>query len=237
MINKGHFTHIYHPNDESLFKEASVDVIVFRYLKKNVNNITLFNNKELYLNEKNGIITFSKININNNTPILSDYFEVSVGLVNGKEEVYKNEEIGNFNILTEENIYTKYIYINEYPSGKEEIDNHLLKNKKILIERKIKKFNENNWWDWGAPRNITKMQNYKDQDCIYIRPYTRNDKVAFAGKVDYFAGLIMLRPKKKCDINKIIDYLNSEEFKFNYIYSGRFKIGHRQLCNSYLLDI
>ena len=34
------------------------------------------------------------------------------------------------------------------------------------------------------------------------------------------------------DLIKVVDYLNSPDFKTNYIYSGRFKIGHRQLCNS-----
>jgi adenine-specific DNA-methyltransferase len=117
------------------------------------------------------------------------------------------------------------------------VDTHLLKNKKVLIERQIKKFNENNWWEWGAPRNIKKMEIYHGVECIYIRSCTRNKIVAFIGKVDYFAGLLMLRPTKKCNLQKVIDYLNDEEFKFNYMYSGRFKIGQRQLCNSYILYI
>ena len=44
----------------------------------------------------------------------------------------------------------------------------------------------------------------------------------------------MLKPKKECNLNKILEYLNSDKFKKNFIFSGRFKIGHRQLLNSYI---
>ena len=42
----------------------------------------------------------------------------------------------------------------------------------------------------------------------------------------------MLIPKNDYDLTIILSYLNSNEFKKNFIYSGRFKIGHRQLSNS-----
>ena len=59
--------------------------------------------------------------------------------------------------------------------------------------------------------------------------------VAFLDKVTYFGGnLIMLIPKKDCNLNIINVYLNSSEFKDNFIFSGRFKIGHRQLSNSFI---
>ena len=35
MILNGTFTHIYHPHNEKLFENASIDVIVFRYCKNN----------------------------------------------------------------------------------------------------------------------------------------------------------------------------------------------------------
>ena len=42
----------------------------------------------------------------------------------------------------------------------------------------------------------------------------------------------MLLPKNKdLDLDKIVNILNSNNIKNNYIYSGRFKIGHRQLCS------
>lgn len=31
MIENGSFTNIYYPNNENLFKDAKIDIIVFRY--------------------------------------------------------------------------------------------------------------------------------------------------------------------------------------------------------------
>jgi hypothetical protein len=44
----------------------------------------------------------------------------------------------------------------------------------------------------------------------------------------------MLKPKKICNLNNIVSYLNSDLFKNNFMFSGRFKIGHRQISNSYI---
>ena len=54
----------------------------------------------------------------------------------------------------------------------------------------------------------------KGKSCIYIHNLTRKDEVAFLGKVDYFGGnLLILIPKKKCNLKKFVKYLNSNSFK------------------------
>ena len=69
----------------------------------------------------------------------------------------------------------------------------------------------------------------------YFEKYPKQYKQVQLGKINYFGGsLLMIKPKKECNLNKIIYYLNSEEFKENFIFSERFKIGHRQLSNSYI---
>ena len=55
-----------------------------------------------------------------------DYFDIYVGLVTGKEEVYKNEELGNIEVLNGENKVEKYIFIEKYPCENEKINTHLL---------------------------------------------------------------------------------------------------------------
>ena len=80
--------------------------------------------------------------------------------------------------------------------------------------------------------NIKTITNNIGKECIYINNITRKDEVCFKDKVQYFGGgLIIMIPKKKINIDKIVKYINSITFKRNYMYSGRFKIGHRQLTN------
>ena len=61
MLKVGTFTHIYHPNNENLFDNASIDVIVFRYYNWHIEDNqhiivgqkrqkkTLYNNDVKYL--------------------------------------------------------------------------------------------------------------------------------------------------------------------------------------------
>jgi len=235
MMTQGTFTHIYHPHNEKMFANASIDVIIFRYCKNSsIEKKVLYNDKLLYITNSNGLITFDE-KLNSNSVLFQDYFDIYVGLVSGKEEVYKNEELGNIELLNGENKVEKYIYIENYPCKDAKINEYLLQHKNELITRGIRKFTEKNWFEWGAPRNIDAINSNKTKDCIYIYNLTRKSDVSFLGKVTYFGGgLIMLKPKKMCDLNKIVAYINSNTFKANFMFSGRFKIGHRQICNSYI---
>jgi adenine-specific DNA-methyltransferase len=235
MMKNGTFTHIFHPHNEKMFENASIDVIVFRYCKNNlIEKKVFYNNVLLYITNSNGLITFGKEE-NKNSVMFQDYFDIYVGLVSGKEEVYKNEELGNIKVLNGEDKVDKYIYIEKYPCENEKINEHLLHYKKELIKRGIRKFNEKNWFEWGAPRNINNILKNIGKDCIYIYNLTRKSNVAFLDKVQYFGGsLIMLKPKTECNLNNIISYINSNTFKDNFMFSGRFKIGHRSLSNSFI---
>lgn len=235
MMTTGTFTHIYHPNNEKMFENASIDIIVFRYCKNSlIDKKILYNDKLLYITNSNGLITFDKEE-NTNSVMFNEYFDIYVGLVSGKEEVYKNEELGNIEVLNGEDKRDKYIYIETYPCENEKINNYLSQHKTLLIERRIRKFNDKNWFEWGAPRNITTINNNIGKECIYIYNLTRKPNVSFLGKVNYFGGgLIMLKPKKKCNLNNVVSYINSDTFKDNFMFSGRFKIGHRSLSNSFI---
>ena len=232
MMDNGTFTHIIHPHDENLFENASIDVIVFRYCKnKKLQKKTFLNGEEKYIINSNGIITFSN-SLSVNKDKFSEYFDIYVGMVTGKEKVFKNDKYGNIELLNGKDRKDKYIWMGDFPTTNTELNEYMLSHKDILISRKIKKFTEDNWWNWGAPRNIKNIEKHKGKPCIYISTLTRKKEVAFIDKVQYFGGgLIVMIPKKTIDIKKIADYMNSDDFKVNYMYSGRFKVGQKQLCN------
>ena len=74
MFENGSFTHIYHPHNENLFENASIDVIIFRYCKNNkLDKTVLYNDEKLYINNSDGLITFSK-NVITETKTFKDYF-------------------------------------------------------------------------------------------------------------------------------------------------------------------
>jgi adenine-specific DNA-methyltransferase len=230
MSQTGSFTDFLFPHDETLFNDANIDVVAFRYEKGLLSNKAIVNGQEMICNVTNGICTFSNGEITGNP--VSDMFDVFVGMVSGKDEVYRTA-IGNIDLLTDEGKTERFIFTDKFPSGDTRIDAHLQENRGALLQRKIKAFGEKNWYEWGAPRNLTSIKKFWGRNCIYVKTMTRRKTVAFRGTVQYFGGtLLCLIPKKEESIEKIFDYFNSEEFQKDYMYAGRFKIGHKQISNA-----
>lgn len=243
MMTHGTFTHIFHPHNEKMFANATIDVLVFRYCKAGAVDTpgrqVLYNDKLQYITNSNGMITFGDTAPGNNAATFQDYFDVYVGLVSGKEDVFKHSGYGNIQVRNGDTEPDTYIYIETFPCDNENINAYLLQHKETLISRKIRKFNETNWFEWGAPRNIAAIRANMGAECIYIYNLTRRPVVAFVGEVGYFGGgLIMLKPKPNSlyNLHTVVAYLNSAIFKANFLFSGRFKIGHRQICHSYIPD-
>lgn len=242
IINKmtiyGTFTHVFLPYNEKLFEKASIDVMLFRYCKNALLDINIVvNDESKYLNNTNGMITFSDHKIDpSNYDVLSEHFDVYVGMVTGKEDVFKNEDLGNVTMINGEFSESKYILLEDFPSDDEQLNTYMLENKSQLLSRKIRKFTENNWFSWGALRNKKIMDEKKGKPCIYVHNMTRQKCVSFQGNVQYFGGnLLMMMPKKDgLNLQHIVDYLNSPEFQSNFIYSGRFRIGQQQLKNVHI---
>jgi adenine-specific DNA-methyltransferase len=235
MIKEGSFTDFLFPHDEKLFENASIDVVVFRYEKGCMTKMAVVNEKEVFCNVNKGIITFSDSEVHG-SPIDSQ-FNVYVGLVSGRDEIYR-VPFGNIDILNDKDRVEKYIFTESFPTENATIDTHLQSHKAELLERKIKKFSEKNWFEWGAPRNISSIQKFMGKPCIYIRNMTRNKEVAFIGQVQYFGGsLLCLVPKNnmtESELQKVIQHINSTTFQKDYMYAGRFKIGHKQISTAIL---
>ena len=229
MIRNGSFTDFYFPHNEKLFQGASIDVMVFRYQLGLMTKKTNVNGREMFCNVNNGIITFSETIVDGVS--IETMFDVYVGIVSGKDKVYQSP-IGNIDLLTDKDKTERFIFPETFPTNNKEIDDHLQKHKQDLLARRIKSFNEKNWYEWGAPRNLTSIRSFWGKPCIYMRNITRHKEVAFRGTVQYFGGsLLCLVPKTNVNIDEIITHLNSETFQRDYIYAERFKIGQKQLCN------
>ena len=238
MMSRGTFTHMYHPHKEKMFENASIDIILFRYCKNNsLKKQVLYNEEIQYITNSNGMITFNSERCENHF-LFKDYFDIYVGIVSGKDDFFKNKTYGNIQVLNGYEKTENYICIDTFPTMNEELNSYLLDNKELLMERGIKKFSEKNWFQWGALRNITTIRKNMGCDCIYLYNLTRKEEIAFTGKIGYFGGsLLMLKPKKVMDLTKIISYLNSNVFKKNFLFSGRFKIDHRQISHSFIPNL
>jgi adenine-specific DNA-methyltransferase len=229
MLQRGSFTDFLIQDTENLFPGANVHVVVFRFQMGVFSPQVRLNGEIAEYSSENGIITFT----GNQGDRIGSLFDVYVGMVSGKDEVYRHRE-GNLEILVDQDRTERFIYMDVIDETSPSY-RHLYEHKNELISRRIRKFNESNWFQWGAPRNKRMIETHKGRSCIYVHTITRNSIIAFAGTVQYFGGsLLCTIPKKPLEISNYLAYLNSDEFKKEYNYAGRFKIGQRQLLNAVL---
>jgi len=234
MGGEGSFTDFWFPHDERLFEGAAIDVVVFRYERGLKRPWAIVNDEQREVCINKGIITFQSSGAAEAGKPIEDLFDVYVGIVSGRDEIYK-VPFGNVDVLVGKGQVEKFIFLEQFPSGVAEIDEHLEAHKEALLERRIKKFTEANWWAWGAPRNIGSIRAHWGKPCIYVKNMTRSKEVAFVGKVQLFGGsLLCLVPKAALDsaLDRVVAHLNSEVFQKDYMYAGRFKIGHKQVATA-----
>ena len=129
-------------------------------------------------------------------------------------------------------LYLEDLSLQDIKKSNPNILNHLEKNKEQLINRKVRKCNENNWWKWGCPRNIKFMKN--DYDRIFVNQRTRSETPFFIHKMSFFDGAVLcLIPKEKYDLSKWIKYLNTNRKLFT---DHGLLINNKYMLNKIKLD-
>lgn len=224
MYSEGTITHFYDFGDTKIFKDASPNICIFRYEKNNFSHKTKTFYGEKNLAISNGVLSF--IDGNEKLP-LKNYFDVCVGAVSGADSIFEDESGLEFvcSKTNKSGILKKLIYNNPFSKK-------LLDNKETLLERKICKFDETNWFMFG--RNI----NFKEgKERIYVNMKTRNKNPFFISSCDRWDGSILaLFPKSKMNLEKTTNILNEIDWKsFGFETGGRFLFGQKSLSEA-LID-
>jgi adenine-specific DNA-methyltransferase len=238
MLKNGSFTHIFHPHKENLFQKATQDVIVFRYQKGLHQNTVIYNDVHKGLILSQGNVYFREKNDTEGNEVrVDELFTVKVGMVSGAEKIFENIELGNIQILTSSGT-KQQILVDVLPDENDKVFAYLAQHKECLINRKIKKFSDSNWFQWGCLRNKKFMEEHKGDACIYAMVLTRKKDVFRLGKVGYYDGsLLCMHPKQSINteqLESLVQYLNTEKHLQHFLYSGRYKVGQKTLADSYI---
>jgi adenine-specific DNA-methyltransferase len=118
-----------------------------------------------------------------------------------------------------------------WPLEKEDAEKVLAPYKEELINRRIKKFTEADWWSWGRgyPQN--------DQKRIYVNGKTRNPKPFFVSDCTHFDGSVLaIFPKNQdIDLQAFCDALNAIDWQeLGFLCDGRYLFSQRSLENCLL---
>ncbi len=221
LFSLGTITDIIDLGDSRVFKGFNPNCIIFRFEKDNFSRRTNVC-KEFVCS--NGQLLFT----DNNYPFnFRDIFFVKVGAVSGNDKIFENEEYGNLDFVCS---YT-------YKTGKtrrmiyNQINDYLLQHKEKLIKRKIKYFDQTNWWHWGRNHYISKEKR------IYVNTKTRNKRPFFIFDCNNYDGSVLaIFPKNQnANIQEMCKELNNVNWEeLGFVCDGRYLFSQKSLENTLL---
>ncbi len=221
IFNKGTITDLIDLGDKKIFNGFSPNCVIWRFENDNFSRKTNIS-KEFVLS--NGQLLFT----NNYYPLIfNDVFSVKVGAVSGNDEIYSNEEFANAEFVcsfTYKTGLTKKMVFNIK-------NDYLERHKNTLISRKIRSFDETNWWQWG------RLHYMSNKSRIYVNSKTRNKQPFFTHECKNYDGsvLAIFPNNPKADEKKLCEKLNSVNwFELGFVCDGRYIFSQKSLENSLL---
>lgn len=225
LKQEGTITHLYDLGDENIFPGFSPNCVIFRWEKGNYTAKTQIKNEEFNFQEINGQLCFTK----KHYPVaFSDLFFVKVGAVSGDDSVFVHDS-GETEMVFSRTRKTKKTKTVIYNTA----TNYLLTYKEQLLKRKIRVFNEKNWFHWG--RNYFES----DKPRIYVNVKTRQNNPFFTHECKAYDGsLLAIFPKKDVSIEnleKMCDLLNKVDWsELGFVCDGRYLFSQRSLETCFL---
>lgn len=161
---------------------------------------------------------------------VKDLFSVRVGAVSGADDIYVSTRHGNRNFVCSETATTgaTRTMIWQAP-GSPKPHPALLRHKQRLLARRIRRFDEGNWWQWG--------RGYPDNAAprIYVNGKTRRATPFFQNPCTHFDGSILaLFPRDpRADLDALCAALNAVDWgELGFVCDGRYLFTQRSLENA-----
>lgn len=221
MYENGTITDLIDLGDRRIFKGFNPNCIIFRFEKGNFSRKTNVSKEFICCN---GQLMFT----DNAYPLpFKEVFFVKVGAVSGDDRIFASEKYGNRDFVcsyTQKTGQTKRMVFNE-PI------NYLLPYKERLTKRKIRRFDETNWWQWGRSHYIS------DEKRIYVNAKTRQRNPFFVHPCnDYDGAVLAVFPKNQnVDIAELCAALNGVNWReLGFVCDGRYLFSQKSLENALL---
>ncbi|MGE5489839.1 MAG: Eco57I restriction-modification methylase domain-containing protein [Actinomycetota bacterium] len=159
-----------------------------------------------------------------------DLFSVKVGAVSGADDLYGSLGIANREFVCSKTAATGRTRPMLWQApGSAKPHPALLPHKERLIARRIRPFDESNWWQWGRACPET------DAPRLYVNQKTRHSDPFFLHPCPYFDGaIIALFPVAPgVDLKTLCAAMNAVDWaELGFVCDGRFIFSQRSLHNA-----
>lgn len=241
LYEQGTITHIVDLGDLRVFEDATPNCIIWRYQKGDLSRRSLYFDaatmsdvrflhhatirwQERRFVEVSGHLSFTEEDY---VTRLDKFFFVKVGAVSGADDVFASSRWGNQEFVCSETRKTRHLRKMIYKKKLKYLEQF----KERLLARRIRTFDETNWWEWG--RDCF----HSTSERIYVNVKTRADQPFFLNDCNYYDGSVLaLFPKDPTiDLQVACNLLNNVDWQeLGFVCDGRYLFGQRSLQNAVL---
>ena len=226
LYKQGSITHFFETGDTRVFGEHTPNCAIFRFEKGRLDRHMADGRRFV---EVDGQLMFLR---DDYSVRFADVFTVKVGAVSGADNIFTHPK-GNMEFVCSKTVETgetrRMLYGIKHP--------HLEKHKDELLARRVKTFDESNWWQWGRhfPINLHPR--------IYVNGRTRKPEPFFLHDCNSFDGavLALFTQNRRMQRRELIEctlMLNKEVDwqELGFVCDGRFLFTQRSLQTCVLPD-
>ena len=227
LYNEGSITHFHDFGDERIFSGAMPNCAVWRFERSRASRLLDDGREFLCLDGQiyflNGLDSDTKEDSRaSGRRRLGDDFEVRVGAVSGADEIFTNAKHGEIEFVCSRTRSTGELRRMIYEGD----PRFLLPHKSRLLSRRIRRFDESNWWQWGRgyPERLGER--------IYVNNKTRVSEPFFVHDAPAFDGSVLaLFPRHRdIDLDAACARLNRIDWhSMGFMTGGRYLFSQRSL--------
>lgn len=160
---------------------------------------------------------------------MRDIAMVKVGAVSGADEIYASETRGNRDFVCSQTVSTGATRRMIWCEPGQPAPPALLAHKARLIARRIRRYDEGNWWEWG------RGYHQSDRPRVYVNGKTRRSRPFFLHDCPHYDGSVLaLFPLQQgVDLPAFSEALNRVDWEdLGFVCDGRHLFTQRSLQNT-----
>lgn len=228
LFDAGTITDFIELGDARIFDGATPNCAIWRFEQGNFSRRTRFDAgggvEDRHFLYAGGHLAFTRADY---TVPLADLFSVKVGAVSGADAIFTSEKHGTMDFVCSHTAKTgetkRMIFQTPHPT--------LKRHKKALLARRIRRFDDTSWWQWGRLHPIS------ERPRIYVNCKTRSPQPFFLHPCKNFDGAILaLFPHDSAaDLEKLCAMLNMVDWaELGFVCDGRYLFAQRSLQQALL---
>jgi adenine-specific DNA-methyltransferase len=234
LFEQGTITHFEDLGDARIFAGATPNCAIWRFEKGDLSH-RLHDGRRMVL--ANGQLMFTRAIYS--VPLRRVFF-VKVGAVSGADDIFTHAELGNADFVCSKTAQTgetrRMIYLDDGASTDRRMVSmdYLEPFKQRLLQRRVTKFTEANWWQWGRRHHVSAAPR------IYVNGRTRNAQPFFLHSCTNYDGAVLALFPHRSDLTaqqcqQLVDWLNAVDWhELGFVCDGRFIFSQRSLAHALL---